>query len=292
MPRADPPHVEGESGGVAPPASWARRHAVPLCGLALVVTGVVLLVSPLAQTSASSGTAAGGGGSSPTPTPNPSAPVPVPPRPPPPKPPPPPVPPAPPAGGFYRRSPLPKQPAAGCSASGGWLQKGLASPGKTSVHTIVIGGVQRSYRVHLPRGYQHSQTLPLLIAYHGYCDTADEFEMYSAISDEADALPGNLSYVVAYPQGMGDINADADPQKAGDWYSWNGGGCSQSPGPLGETCVQSKTGNQPHYEVTSLDYLSCPDKQPGAWVPGVGGKPRTWQSSYCNACTCADDVGQ
>ena len=82
--------------------------------------------------------------------------------------------------------------------------------------------------------------LPLVLAFHGYSDTSSEFELYSGISALADSLPGNLSFVGVYPQGMGDINHDADPEHAANWYSWNGGGCSQSPGPLLETCSQAR----------------------------------------------------
>jgi hypothetical protein len=48
-------------------------------------------------------------------------------------------------------------------------------------------------------------------------------------------LAEDEGFIVAYPQGFGDINAEAaGDDGANAWQSWNGGGCSLSPGPLGE----------------------------------------------------------
>ena len=69
------------------------------------------------------------------------------------------------------------------------------------------------------------------------------------------------------------------------WQSWSGGGCSQSPGPLGETCEQYATGNERFYGTYSLHYRSCEDprRAPGRWDGGA------WKTSGCNCCTCRDD---
>eukprot|EP01050_Picozoa_sp_SAG11_P026916 SAG11_NODE_6620_length_1278_cov_0.933842_2_plen_127_part_00 len=76
------------------------------------------------------------------------------------------------------------------------------------------------------------------------------------------------------------MNAEASAERAsGGWSrgretpSWNGGGCSQSPGPLGETCAQFSTGNLEMYGAVDLHYEGCA------------------ANSYCNCCSCADDLG-
>ena len=195
-------------------------------------------------------------------------------------------------GGFYRRNSAPSQPSSGCTSHDGWVERGLALPGTTTVHSVQVGNLTRSFRVHLPPDYTRfpPTPLPLLFGFHGYTDLASDFESYSALSQLADTLQGNLSFIGVYPQGMGDINPAADPQHAADWYSWNGGGCSQSPGRLGETCAQHASGNVPIYGVRDLHFLSCEDpaRSPGHWVSLKNGT-RQWVTSACNACTCADD---
>ncbi len=196
------------------------------------------------------------------------------------------------SGGFYRRNSAPSQPSSGCTGGDGWVERGLAIPGQTSTHLVQVGSLMRSFRVHLPPDYMlfPPTPLPMLVGFHGYTDLASEFESYSSLTQLADTLRGNLSFIGVYPQGMGDINPSADPQHAGDWYSWNGGGCSQSPGRLGETCAQSATGNVPYYGVKDLHFLSCedPGSSPGHWMTLKNGT-RQWVTSACNACTCVDD---
>eukprot|EP01043_Picozoa_sp_COSAG02_P009258 COSAG02_NODE_312_length_24941_cov_60.672611_6_plen_472_part_00 len=196
------------------------------------------------------------------------------------------------SGGFYRRNSAPPQPSSGCTSGNGWVERGLALPGQTTVHSIQVGSLTRSFRVHLPPDYMlfPPTPLPMLLGFHGYTDLASEFESYSSLTQLADTLSGNLSFIGVYPQGMGDINPTADPQRAGDWYSWNGGGCSQSPGRLGETCAQHASGNVPFYGVRDLHFLSCedPGRSPGHWMTMKNGT-REWITSACNACTCADD---
>lgn len=194
--------------------------------------------------------------------------------------------------GFYRRNPAPPQPSNGCTSGDGWVERGLALPGQTTEHSVQVGSLTRSFRVHLPPDYMlfPPTPLPMLVGFHGYTDLASEFETYSSLTQLADSLRGNLSFIGVYPQGMGDINPAADPQQLENWYSWNGGGCSQSPGRLGETCAQSTSGNMPFYGVKDLHFQSCedPERSPGHWVTLKNGT-RRWQGSLCNACTCADD---
>lgn len=152
-----------------------------------------------------------------------------------------------------------------------------------------IDGVVRHFRLRVPTSYDARRgAVPLVLAFHAYYNTAQEMEQSTGFSDVAE----KEGFIVVYPQGFGDINDEA----AGDdglpgWQSWNGGGCSQSPGPLGETCKQWKDGNDYWYGTESLHYKSCEDpaKAPGHWQ-GVGAD-RKWITSGCNCCTCADDIG-
>lgn len=207
-----------------------------------------------------------------------------PPTPPPPSPTPPP--PSPATPGFDRPSTLPALGSQGCKLPQPTSWWGPA--GSSIDHTMVVDGISRSFRLRVPRSYDAARPAPLVMAFHAYYETSYDFERITRFSDVAE----KEGFLVVYPQGFGDINAEA----AGDdgapgWQSWNGGGCSQSPGPLGETCRQWKEGNSYWYGTDSLHYKSCEDpaKAPGHWE--TVGTERKWNTSGCNCCTCVDDTG-
>jgi poly(3-hydroxybutyrate) depolymerase len=158
-------------------------------------------------------------------------------------------------------------------------------PGVTSSHTLIVRNTSRQYLLHLPAQKPPAGTLlPLVLSFHGWSSSAKAQELYTGMSRLADQLPATRSFIVVYPQGMGDMNARAAAQRVrGGWGaavtpSWNGGGCSSSPGPLGSTCIhaKSKTGNLLTYGAKDISYTSCKN---------------TSGASYCNCCTCADDIG-
>ena len=60
-------------------------------------------------------------------------------------------------------------------------------------YEITSGGIERSYILRLPEGYDRRQDWPLIVAYHGRGSTGVEVEGYSGLSD--------LPAVVAYPDG-------------------------------------------------------------------------------------------
>lgn len=180
----------------------------------------------------------------------------------------------------------------GCSAAaararqighGGLLS--AAVPGETSEHTLSVDGVDRSFRLHLPAGYlEAAQPLPLLFDFHGWGSSSSSQEGRSRTGDLADQLPPSGSFIVVYPDAMGDINSDYYDQW-GAAPGWNGGGCSSSPGPAGETCALagSPAWEQRviNYGAGSLAYDSC------STLDSAMGS----SDSMCNCCSCADDIG-
>jgi polyhydroxybutyrate depolymerase len=75
--------------------------------------------------------------------------------------------------------------------------------------TLVSGGMERQYILHIPPGYDPSQPTPLVLAYHGIDLNAQEMMRISGFSAQAD----EENFLVAYPQG------------SGSRQSWNGGTC-------------------------------------------------------------------
>ena len=121
--------------------------------------------------------------------------------------------------------------------------------------TLQVGELQRDYRLHLPSGYDPADPSPLVLAFHGYTTTADQFEnRYTTFSQNAD----QHNYVVVYPQ------ATAFDVGGQTITSWNDLACNASPGPEGPICGEG-----------AFDYPTPPEC----------GEP-----SECDWCSCHDDV--
>ncbi|GAB3460662.1 PHB depolymerase family esterase [Streptomonospora sediminis] len=67
-------------------------------------------------------------------------------------------------------------------------------PGQSRQHAIASGGLDRSYRLHLPEDYTADRPLPVVLAYHGRGNTGAGTEEFSGLSE--------LPAIVAYPEGV------------------------------------------------------------------------------------------
>lgn len=77
---------------------------------------------------------------------------------------------------------------------------------------LKTGGFQRSYRVHVPSGYNGTTKMPMVVVIHGAFDTAKGIEKISGFSTLAD----KEDFVVLYPEGIGIF---------GYLQHWNAGHC-------------------------------------------------------------------
>jgi len=78
---------------------------------------------------------------------------------------------------------------------------GTGSTGVTHEQHIVIDGVQRIYRLHLPAHFDSiRRAIPLVFVLHGHGDNAEDFESSTGMSDKADAE----GFITVYPQAQGD----------------------------------------------------------------------------------------
>ena len=124
------------------------------------------------------------------------------------------------------------------------------APGRTSVARANFKGSAWLYRVYVPRAYDPSTPLPLIVQHPGWGMSAKDEEEGAGITQLADAL-GFLSVTA---QGQGDNDAWGGP-----WYSWNAVGTTRSPGPAGPICTQAA--NSPSYCYTSC--APCGDAHVG-----------------------------
>jgi polyhydroxybutyrate depolymerase len=68
-----------------------------------------------------------------------------------------------------------------------------------SVQTITVGGVQRTFRLHIPPAYDGSMRLPLVFVLHGAGGSGKSMEQLTGFSAKADAE----KFIVVYPNGTG-----------------------------------------------------------------------------------------
>lgn len=88
--------------------------------------------------------------------------------------------------------------------------------GTSADETIASGGLNRSYRLHLPTGYQVKQPQAIILAFHGYSMNVHDMEQYTGLSTLAD----QEDFIAVYPQG----SLDSENQPA--WAT--GGGSDPS----------------------------------------------------------------
>jgi polyhydroxybutyrate depolymerase len=96
------------------------------------------------------------------------------------------------------------------SAAGGanhWRSAAGTSPQKNTAATqsrdyldsIIVGGVRRTFHVHLPAAVSDKHPVPLVFVFHGLGMTGDQMLFMSSMSDYAD----KDGFAVAYPDGLG-----------------------------------------------------------------------------------------
>lgn len=85
---------------------------------------------------------------------------------------------------------------------------GQAAPGAVTM-TLVSGGVERSYRLHVPAGYDGDR-VPLVVSFHGSGGSPEQHAEETGL----DALADSERFAVAYPAGV-----FADSASARSWNS-------------------------------------------------------------------------
>ncbi|HVX10768.1 MAG TPA: PHB depolymerase family esterase [Pirellulales bacterium] len=89
----------------------------------------------------------------------------------------------------------------------GWLQ-----PGTT--HSIDVGGLSRSYVVHVPKGHDAAAELPVVLALHGATMNGPMMAWFCDLNRKAD----EAGFIAVYPNGTGKRSS----------LFWNGGNCCGS----------------------------------------------------------------
>ncbi len=82
--------------------------------------------------------------------------------------------------------------------------------GTTTVASLVFDGEERSFRVHVPTGYDGSAAVPLVLVLHGGGGSGEQIELRSS---DMNAVADREGFLAVYPDGTGTIR------------TWNAGGC-------------------------------------------------------------------
>jgi polyhydroxybutyrate depolymerase len=73
-----------------------------------------------------------------------------------------------------------------------------AQSGSGNQHSLVWDGLTRTYRVHVPSGYEASTPAPLVIVFHGAGSSSDDMENLFGVDKTSD----RAGFVAVYPQGI------------------------------------------------------------------------------------------
>jgi polyhydroxybutyrate depolymerase len=84
--------------------------------------------------------------------------------------------------------------------------------------TLTVGGLKRTYLVHVPNSYDGNKPYPIVLGFHGGGSDAKQLVFYSGLNETAD----KENFIAVYPNGTGETI------QGYGIFSWNGG--SRQPG--------------------------------------------------------------
>jgi polyhydroxybutyrate depolymerase len=87
------------------------------------------------------------------------------------------------------------------------------APSTDSTRTLLFGGIERSYILHIPPSYDGNHALPLVLDFHGGGGNAESQRHTSGFESLAD----EKGFIVVYPNGTGRLGEVL--------LTWNGGTC-------------------------------------------------------------------
>jgi polyhydroxybutyrate depolymerase len=88
-----------------------------------------------------------------------------------------------------------------------WLRPGTP-------RTLTVGGLNRTYVVHVPEGHDQEHPMPVVLALHGATMNGPMMAWFSGLNRKAD----EAGLIVVYPNGTGNFSS----------FTWNGGNCCGS----------------------------------------------------------------
>jgi polyhydroxybutyrate depolymerase len=129
-------------------------------------------------------------------------------------------------------------PSTGCSAASGILTD-------SGTYTMSFNGIERTFRLHVPQGYNTTSASPMALVFHGWGGNEDEFLGDTTVTGEAD----QRGYILVAPRGIGSGSPD------NSYNSWSFSGSTTGLDGDGGSGVESAICD---YEKTDdYNYPSC-----------------------------------
>lgn len=94
----------------------------------------------------------------------------------------------------------------------------ISPAGEVKLNLIEVGGVSRSYIIHVPEDVRPGRPLPVLVMLHGAGGDGERARLASGFDDYADAD----NFIVVYPNGTQAADIPGE-------FSWNAGACCGEP---------------------------------------------------------------
>src|SRR4051812_23112435 len=79
--------------------------------------------------------------------------------------------------------------------------------------TLTVGGLERTYLVHVPKSYDGSRPFPVVLVFHGGGSNAKQWVPFCGLNDTAD----KNGFIAVYPNGTGKTI------QGYEIFGWNGG---------------------------------------------------------------------
>ena len=129
-------------------------------------------------------------------------------------------------------------PSEGCG-SNGW---------GSGTYTMDYAGVTRTFRVHVPKGYNRNNPAPLVTIYHGWGGNENDFMRSKKVRSEAD----KRGYILVAPRGLGSGAPDQS------FNSWSFSGSTTGvDGDGGKICDDSITPDYSYDSCAGVKQNSC-----------------------------------
>src|SRR5271157_4259244 len=90
-------------------------------------------------------------------------------------------------------------PVVGLCLAAGLALRADPARAQTLERSLTVGGLARTYRLHVPPNRMTNQTAALILVFHGRGGSGAEMEQITGFNDLAD----RAGFVVAYPDGVG-----------------------------------------------------------------------------------------
>ena len=136
--------------------------------------------------------------------------------------------------------------SAGCRATSGLLTA-------SDTYTMPFNDINRTFRLHVPKNYNSASPSPVIIVFHGWGGTQNEFLANATVKSQAD----QRGYIVVAPLGLGSGSPDSSHNSWSFSGSTTGLDGDDGSGIEGAVCDYTKTANYNYSSCGAIEQNTC-----------------------------------